>query len=225
MIEGQEKLCYCHRENQESGVSMKILVTAFDPFNGESINPAQEAMALLPDALGKAEIRKLSVPTVFFESARAVIEAMALYQPDAVLMLGQAGGREGLTVERVAINLADADIRDNKGHQPQDEPIEKTGPAACFATLPVKKMVSAIKEAGLPAQISNTAGTFVCNHLLYSVLHHINAHDLPCRAGFIHLPYLPEQAQKHSPVKPFMPLETQVKGILCAVNAIISESY
>lgn len=147
---------------------MKILVTAFDPFNGESINPAQEALALLPDAIGEAEIKKLTVPTVFFESARVVIEAITLYQPDTVLMLGQAGGREGLTVERVAINFADADIRDNKGHQPQDEPIEKTGPTAYFATLPVKKMVSAIREMGLIAQVSNTAGTFVCNHLLYS---------------------------------------------------------
>ncbi|MDI9520762.1 MAG: pyroglutamyl-peptidase I [Bacillota bacterium] len=204
---------------------MKILVTAFDPFNGESINPAQEALALLPDAIGEAEIKKLTVPTVFFESVRVVIEAMALYQPDAVLMLGQAGGREGLTVERVALNFADADIRDNQGHQPQEEPIEKTGPAAYFATLPVKKMVSAIRENGLPAQISNTAGTFVCNHLFYSVLHHISARQLPCKAGFIHLPYLPEQAQKHSPVKPSMPLEKQVKGIIRAVSAIISEHY
>ena len=198
-------------------------MTAFDPFNGESKNPAQEALVLLPDAIGETEIRKLTVPTVFVESARVVIEAMAVFQPDAVLMLGQAGGREGLTVERVAINLLDADIRDNRGQQPQDDPIEKTGPAAYFATLPVKKMVNAIREMGLIAQVSNTAGTFVCNHLLYSVLHHISALQLPCRAGFIHLPYLPEQAEKHSPVKPSMPLETQVMGITRAIRAIISE--
>lgn len=202
---------------------MKLLITAFDPFGGESKNPAQEALALLPDAYHGAQIQKRNVPTAFFESARVLREALALYHPDAVVLLGQAGGREGLTVERVAINVDDADIRDNLGRQPRDEPIEKAGPAAYFATLPVKAMVKAVREAGLKAGVSNSAGTFVCNHLLYSVLHHISVHRLPCRAGFIHLPFLPEQAQKHGPQKPSMALEDQVRGLLLALDAVINE--
>ena len=152
---------------------MKLLLTAFDPFGGESVNPALEAIRLVPDEVAGWEIAKLEVPTVFGASVDTVAQAIRRETPDAVLCIGQAGGRCDLTPERVAINIDDARIADNAGNQPIDAPIAKDGPAAYFATLPVKAMAAAIREAGLPASVSNTAGTFVCNHLMYRVLHHL----------------------------------------------------
>lgn len=172
---------------------MKILVTAFDAFNKEPINPSLMMLEALPDELFGHEIVKQVLPTVFGESAALVLQRLAEVEPDAVLCLGQAGGRAAITLERVAINVNDASIADNAGKQPTDEPIVADGPAAHFSTLPNKAIVAALREADIPAQISNTAGTYVCNQVLYAVLHYISENDLPARATFMHVPYLPSQ--------------------------------
>ena len=198
---------------------MNILVTAFDPFGGEKINPAQQAVELLPDTIGRHEIHKLVVPTVFGEAADLVIREMDRQIPDAVICVGQAGGRKAVTPERVAINVSEAGITDNKGNRPQDEPIIPGGPAAYFSTLPIKAMVSGIREAGLPSEVSNSAGTFVCNSLLYSVLHHASEHMKETRAVFIHVPYVPQQTEGKENV-PSMPLEEIVRALTAAISAI-----
>lgn len=198
---------------------MKILLTAFEPFGGEKVNPAQEALKDVPDVVAGAGIVKLTVPTVFGKSVETVYGAMKREKPDAVLCIGQAAGRTGLTVERVAINLEDAAIADNEGRKPVDTPVFAEGPAAYFTTLPAKAMVEKIKGAGVPASVSCTAGTFVCNHLLYGVLHHI-AREFPgMRGGFIHVPYLHEQVLD-KPGAPSLSREDIAKGIEAAVEAI-----
>ena len=197
---------------------MKLLLTAFDPFGGEHVNPALEAVRLVPDEIAGWEIAKLEVPTVFGASVDAVAQAIRQEKPDAVLCIGQAGGRCDLTPERVAINISDARIADNAGKQPVDEPIAKDGPAAYFATLPVKAMAAAIREAGLPASVSNTAGTFVCNHLMYGVLH-LLAREYPgVRGGFMHVPFAPEQVTNRP--APSMSLRDIARGIEAAIGAI-----
>ncbi len=192
---------------------MKLLLTAFDPFGGGTINPALEAVKLV-GVVARVDIIKLEVPTVFGTSVDTVISAIEKHLPDAVLCVGQAGGRAGLTPERVAINIDDARIPDNEGHQPVDRPIAAEGPAAYFSTLPVKAMTAAIRQAGLPSDLSNTAGTFVCNHLMYGVLHHLAKHHPAIRAGFLHVPFLPQQGS------PSLPLEDIARGIEAAIAAI-----
>jgi pyroglutamyl-peptidase len=150
-------------------ITMKILVTGFDPFGGESTNPALEAVKGLPNEINGAEIIKLEIPTVFNKSAEVTKKAILQHQPDVVLNIGQAGGRYTVTPERIAINVDDARIPDNEGNQPIDVPIHEDGAPAYFTQLPVKAMVKTIKEAGLPAALSNSAGTFVCNHIMYQV--------------------------------------------------------
>ena len=205
--------------------SSPILVTGFEPFGGESLNPSLLVLEQLPDSLLGVPLKKLQVPTAFEKAAAVALAAMEEHQPQAVLLLGQAGGRSGITVERVAINVDDARIPDNLSAQPVDMPIAADGPAAYFSTLPIKAMVQAIKEAGLEASVSDTAGTYVCNHLLYAVLHHISQHKLPCKACFVHLPYLPEQAEGKTPPVPFMALPRQVKGIQAALQATLDSSF
>lgn len=196
---------------------MKILVTAFDPFGGEKINPAQQTVERLADRIGEHQIHKLIVPTVFGDAAEAVTNKMDELRPDAVICVGQAGGRKAVTPERVAINIMDANIKDNHGCQPTDEPVVSDGPAAYFSTLPIKTMVKAIKDAGLLGEVSNSAGTFVCNSLLYSVLHHAAINMPDTRAVFIHVPFVPQQTEGKENV-PSMPLE----DIVCALTAAIS---
>lgn len=149
---------------------MKILVTGFDPFGGETVNPAYEAVKLLPDTIAGAQIIKLQVPTRFALSCTVLEAAVNEHRPDAVICVGQAGGRSAITPERVAINLADASIPDNAGDQPVDEPIRKDGAPAYFTSLPVKAMVQKMRAAGIPAALSYTAGSFVCNSLMYTLL-------------------------------------------------------
>ncbi len=198
---------------------MNILITAFDPFGGERINPALEAMALLPDRVGEHVLHKLTVPTVFGVSAELAVAAMDRQRPGAVLCVGQAAGRRAFSVERVAINLMDARIDDNAGKRPVDEPVVSGGPAAYFSTLPVKAMAQAIRDAGLAGEVSYTAGTFVCNSLLYRVLHHA-AHRMPdTRCAFIHVPCVPEQAAGR-PDMPSMPLADIVRGLTAAIGAV-----
>ena len=198
---------------------MKILLTAFDPFGGETVNPALEAVRAVPDGIAGAEIVRLTVPTVFGRSIETVYEVMKRERPDAVLCVGQAGGRAGLSVERVAINLIDARIADNEGSRPLDTPVFPGGPAAFFSTLPVKAVAEAIEAAGVPAAVSYTAGTFVCNQLMYGVLWHI-AEEFPgMRGGFIHVPYLPEQVLG-KPNTPSLSKEEIVRGLVAAIAAI-----
>jgi len=195
-----------------------ILMTAFEPFGGETINPALEiARALAEYHHPNAELHALTVPVTFADAAETVIRELNRRRYDAVLMLGQAGGRASVTVERVAINVNDASIPDNAGAQPCDEPILTDGAPACFATLPIKAIVAAIRAAGIAANVSNSAGTFVCNSLMYSVLHHLNKTDIP--AGFIHVPWLPEQGERHNNA-PSMPLEEMTRAIQAAIDLI-----
>ena len=186
----------------------KLLITGFDPFGGESINPAWEAVKRLPDAVGEWELTKLEIPTVFGVAAQKVLARAEEVQPDAILCIGQAGGRKAITPEMVGINLRHARIADNAGNQPEDEPVAENGPAAYFATVPVRKMTQAIEHAGLEAAVSYSAGTFVCNDTLYTLLHHYSG--TPVRAGFVHVPFLPEQAKEGVP---FMALEDIVRGL------------
>ena len=198
---------------------MKLLLTAFDPFGGEKINPAQEAVRLVGEQIGPVQVIKCDVPTVFDESIRVVTKAIESCRPDAVLCVGQAGGRASLTPERVAINIDDARIPDNAGNRPVDRVIRPDGAAAYFSTLPVKAMVAAIREIGLPADLSNTAGTFVCNHLMYGVLYTVEKMYPGIRGGFMHVPYIPAQIKDREGTAS-MPLADIVKGLEAAIRAI-----
>lgn len=172
---------------------MKVLITGFDPFGGEEINPAYEAVKLLPDQIGNAEIIKMEIPTVFEKEGEALEQGIRENKPDIVICVGQAGGRSAITVEKVAINLIEARIPDNEGKQPLDRPVYEDGENAYFAKLPVKAMVREIKSHGIPAKISYTAGTFVCNDVMYRLLYMIDRKYPGMKGGFIHVPYLPEQ--------------------------------
>lgn len=199
---------------------MKILLTAFDPFGGESINPAQEALKQLQAPSPDTQLIKLVVPTVFGLSIQTVYEAMKEHHPDVVLCIGQAGGRTSITVEQIAINLIDASIADNQGNQPTDIPVFADGADGYFSTLPVKSMVTAIRQAGIPAAVSYSAGTFVCNQLMYGVLYYIH-HSFPqTRGGFVHVPYIPQQVTSMNRPAPCMALEDIVKGLEAAIRVL-----
>ena len=199
---------------------MKLLLTAFDPFGGSPINPALEAVKLVANQIGDVQIVKLEVPTVFGKSIDTVAAAMEKEKPDAVLCIGQAGGRYDLTPERVAIYLDDARIPDNEGNQPIDVPIFQDGAPAYFATLPIKAMVAKIREAGLPASVSNTAGTFVCNHLMYGVLYTLAKHYPGVKGGFMHVPFVPSQTVNRPTPAPSMCQQDIARGIEAAITAI-----
>lgn len=200
---------------------MKILVTGFDPFGGESINPALEVIKSLPKQIAGAEILLEEIPTVFYQAASVLEKAMVKYVPDIVLCIGQAGGRTELTPERVAINQDDARIPDNLGQQPIDTMIREDGQPAYFSTLPIKAMVEAIRAAGLPASVSNTAGTFVCNHLMYQALYLADKQIPKTKAGFLHIPFLPEQVLD-KPGFSSMSLADIVRGVEAAIGAIVA---
>lgn len=199
---------------------MKILVTAFDPFGGETLNPAQLAVSLMKDKIAGASIIKLTVPTVFHKSITTVYEEIIKENPDIVICVGQAGGRSHMTIEKVAINLIDARIADNDGNQPVDTTTYMDGENAYFSNLPVKAMVSHMKENGIPASVSYTAGTFVCNHLMYGTLYHINKSFPHIRGGFIHVPFIPGQVSSRNDTMPSMSLDMIVHGLELAITAI-----
>lgn len=199
---------------------MKILITGFDPFGGEPVNPALEAVKLMKDEIAGAKIIKLEIPTVFRKSVEKIHEMMKAEQPDVVLSIGQAGGRFGVTPERVAINVDDARIKDNEGNQPVDTPIFTDGEAAYFSNLPVKAMVEAIKNKGLPSTLSNSAGTFVCNHVMYGVLYYIHKGFPNVRGGFIHVPFITDQVVT-KPNVASMALADITEALEAAVEAIV----
>lgn len=199
---------------------MKVLVTGFDPFGGEPVNPAIEAVKKLPDTIAGAKIIKLEIPTVAFKSLEMIKEAIDKHDPDVILSIGQAGGRTDITVERVGINVDDFRIKDNEGNQFIDTKIYSEGPDAYLVNLPIKAMVEEIKKNSLPASISNTAGTFVCNHVTYGVRHICEVEGKSRRSGFIHIPYLPEQVVD-KPGQPCMSVENIVTGLTAAIKAIV----
>ena len=200
---------------------MKVLVTGFDPFGGEPINPAWEAVKAMKDTIAGAESVKMQIPTVVGKSIEKIHQKMKELQPDLVISVGQAGGRFGVTPERVAINVTDARIPDNEGNQPIDEPIFSDGPAAYFSNLPVKAMVQAIKDAGYPSVLSNSAGTYICNHVMYGILYYIEKEFPNVRGGFIHVPYAPSQVV-NKPSTPSMALADITASLEAAVAAAIS---
>jgi pyroglutamyl-peptidase len=202
---------------------MKILVTGFEPFAGETKNPSLEAIHQLPDKIENTKIVKASIPTVFRKSIETLKECLEKEKPDVVISVGQAGGRSEITIERVAINVDDASIPDNEGNLPKDQVIFEDGENAYFSNLPIKKIVETIKECKIPASISNSAGTYVCNHLMYSLLYFINKKYKNVRGGFIHVPYLPEQVLNKKNV-PSMSLDNIVLALKCTIKKIIEES-
>lgn len=202
---------------------MKVLITGFDPFGGEKINPAWEAVNALPSCIDGAEIIKVQLPTVFKKSALKLFESIDAIKPDVVLCVGQAGGRFNLNVERIAINIDDGRIPDNEGYQPIDVKIFDDGENAYFSNLPIKAMVEESKKAGVPAAVSNTAGTYVCNHIMYSLLYYINKHNLNIRGGFVHVPYIAEQVMGKKNV-PFVELSAMTKGLEACIRAIKSHT-
>lgn len=190
----------------------KLLITGFDPFGGETINPSWEAVKLLPEVIGEYEVHKMEIPTIFGLAAKTVLDKAAEVRPDVILCVGQAGGRSGVTPERIGINIRSARIPDNAGNQPVEQTIVPDGPDGIFSTVPVAKMAQAIQDAGLLGAVPNTAGAFVCNDTLYLLLHHYAGTDV--RVGFIHVPYLPQQGT------PNMPLEQIVQALTAAISAL-----
>lgn len=189
----------------------KLLITGFEPFGGEEINPSWEAVSRLPDEIGDYALTKLRIPVVFGKAADAVLAKATEISPDAILCIGQAGGRSAITPELVAINLRYAKIPDNEGNQPKDEPILPNGNGAYFSTLPMRQMAEAISAAGVAAQLSYSAGAYVCNDLIYTLLHrHQNTQT---KVGFVHIPYATEQDKE-----PAMDMEDMLKGLTVAIE-------
>ena len=192
-----------------------LIITGFDPFGGETVNPSWEAVSRLPDVIGDYRLTKLQIPTIFGTAADTVLAAAAKDAPDVILCVGQAGGRDAVTPERIAVNMASTRIPDNESNQPVEIPIIPGAPDGIFATVPVCAMADAITAAGLPGRISNTAGTFVCNDTLYRLLHHYAGTSV--RAGFVHVPWLPEQAKDGAPS---MPLADIIAALTAAIGAL-----
>ncbi|WP_437611443.1 pyroglutamyl-peptidase I [Erwinia sp. V71] len=198
-----------------------VLITAFEPFGGEAINPSWEAVRQLDELrLDGARIVARQLPCVFGESLNTLYAALDQLQPDLVIAVGQAGGRTDISVERVAINVDDARISDNQGNQPVDQPIVAEGPAAWLSTLPIKAMVAALRDAGIPASVSQTAGTYVCNHVMYGLLHRLAQQGGQVRGGFIHIPYLPQQAA-NLPGMASMAADTVVQALKIAITTAL----
>ncbi|MCK5779920.1 MAG: pyroglutamyl-peptidase I [Psychrilyobacter sp.] len=198
---------------------MKLLITGFDPFGSETINPAWEAVKLLPNNIDGIEVIKLEIPTVFGDSIVKVLEDAKTHNPDIIICVGQAGGRPDISIERVAINLDDARIKDNNGNQPIDEKVFEDGENAYFSNLPIKAMVEEIRSSNILASVSNTAGTFVCNHIMYAVLYQIHKHKIAKKGGFIHVPFIPEQVISKVNT-PCMELTDIAKGLEASIRAI-----
>ena len=197
-----------------------VLLTGFEPFNKEVVNPAWEAVRALQGWGGEGfRVEVMQLPCVFGEANRVLKEALDRHRPDVVIAVGQAGGRVDMSAERVAINVDDAPIPDNAQCQLVDEAIVEGGPAAYFSTLPIKAIVAALRGQGVPASVSQSAGTFVCNHVFYGLMHATAGMDV--KAGFIHIPYLPQQAAAH-PGAASMALAEVVRGLKIAVEVAVA---
>ncbi|OFI48398.1 pyroglutamyl-peptidase I [Floricoccus tropicus] len=174
---------------------MKLLITGFEPFGGESINPSWELVKKLDYKIGNFTLEKLELPTSFEGSSSILFKKVMEVNPDYIINIGQAGGRSKVSIERVAINIDDAPIPDNSNYQPIDQTIKTDGENAYFSTLPIKLIYSELKKENLPIEISNTAGTFVCNHIMYEALYIKDKIHPNIKTGFVHIPYLPEQVE------------------------------
>ena len=199
----------------------KILVTGFDPFGGEKVNPALEVIKLLPKKIGENEVRILEIPTVYKKSVEKIEKEIESYKPDYVLSIGQAGGRANISIERVAINIDDFRIKDNEGNQPIDENIFEDGENAYFSTLPIKAIQNELAKNNIPSSISNTAGTFVCNHVFYGVRYLIEKKFKGIKSGFVHIPYMPEQVIGKADT-PSMSLDNILKGVIVIIETIFN---
>ena len=202
---------------------MSLLITGFEPFGGERINPSwQVAQALHGRKFGNHLVHAYCLPTAFGDSLQLLKNLIALHQPELVLCIGQAAGRSSISLERIAINIDDARIADNLGAQPIDVAVIAGAPAAYFSTLPIKAIVRDLHSAGIPAEVSNTAGTFVCNHVFYGLMHHVVA-MANIKAGFVHIPFLPEQAIHHKNA-PSMALDDLIHGTAIIMQSAIANT-
>ena len=207
----------------------KLLLTAFEPFAGQQVNPTLEIVKdIRAMAFANAQLEILELPVACFDAVQLTIHRMGEFKPDIVMMLGEAGGRAGIHPERVAINMDDFNIPDNTGHQLKGKPIIDGEPVGYFSSLPINEIVDQLKQAHIPAEISNTAGLYVCNRLFYSVMHFIAKNDLPTLAGFIHVPYLHEQTlslnvARHSPDVPWLARNVMVAGIKIAIEVCLRQ--
>lgn len=199
---------------------MKVLVTGFEPFGGEKVNPSIESVKKLSNRIAGADIVKAEIPTVFYKSIKKLEELLEREKPDIVICVGQAGGRNRISIERVAINISDGNIPDNEGYQPIDEVIFEDGDTAYFSNLPIKAMVKKMNDRNIPTEVSNTAGTYVCNHIMYGLLYNINKKYPKMKGGFIHIPFLPEQVINKNNM-PSMPLDLIVEGLTIAIEVAI----
>ncbi len=199
----------------------KVLITAFEAFAGETTNPALEIARRLTST-DEVELIILRLPVVFDLCLGTLSRELKTHQPDLVFALGQAGGRSMLSLERVAINVNDARIPDNEGQQPIDTCVIDNAPDAYFSKLPLKRMLKALHDEGIPAHISNSAGTYVCNHLMFGLLHLLATSYPEMKGGFIHVPFLPEQAINHA--APSMSLETMTRGIQVCLHAALHDA-
>ena len=197
-----------------------ILFTGFEPFGGETVNPALEAVRLLPDSAGGMPIRRLRLPTSFRRAGETLLEAVDAWRPEAVVCVGQAGGRKTVTPEKVAINYIDARIPDNDGAQPADVPIRADGPAAYFATLPVRAIDEAIRAAGVPCAVSYSAGCYVCNFVMYTLLDHLAQTAPDVLGGFIHVPYAADQTAGKPAGTPSLTVAQMTQALTCAAGVI-----
>ncbi len=204
------------RKHPQYTHGLRVLLTGFDPFGGDTVNPSwQIAQALHGRQVAGHRVVAAQLPTVFDESIEELKRLLVHYRPSLVLCLGQAGGRAALSLERVAININDARMADNQGQQPVDTPVAAHGPSAYFSTLPIKAMCLALNQAGISAEISQTAGTFVCNHVFYGLMHAL-ARRKGLRGGFVHVPWLPDQGE------PSMPLAQMVQGVRLALHCALT---
>lgn len=205
---------------RSSAPTARILLTGFDPFNGARINPSWQAVQALHNRqIGGRRVVAAQLPTVFGDSLRVLDTLLDQLRPELVICVGQAGGRSALSLERVAINVDDAPIPDNAGRQPVDHPVAPGAPVAYFSSLPIKAALAALQREGLPAEVSQTAGTFVCNHVFYGLMHRLATHPglRHARGGFLHVPWLPEQGS------PSLPLADVVSGLRTVVRAALAE--
>lgn len=197
---------------------MKILVTGFEPFGGERVNPSYEAAKSLPEQIEGAAVLVRQLPVAFREAGQRLLDLVEELEPDIVICVGQAGGRKAITPEKVAINYRRASIPDNLGARPLDEPIAPDGETAYFSTLPVLQIVEILEQEGIPAAVSYSAGTYVCNEIMYVILDYMANSPRKMLGGFIHVPYAPGQGKEDAPS---LPIETMTKGLVLAIRASI----
>ncbi|MCL2752551.1 MAG: pyroglutamyl-peptidase I [Defluviitaleaceae bacterium] len=203
-------------------MNKKILIAGFEPFGGEVINPSLEAVMSLPSKICDIGIRKLSLPVVFGKSKDVLYNVLDTDEFDVFICVGQAGGKTSINIERIAINIDDTNSPDNEGFAPKDQPIYAEGPDAYFTTLPIKKIVANLMEEGIPAAVSNTAGTYVCNHIMYAGLHYASQKRFQMKVGFVHIPYLPSQVLSKNNI-PSMHLDNIVAALVAIVKTTMDE--